>query len=174
MATHLNVALVTTPTEVLNNIERFQKEILQSRELHGLLSTFQAWYAYKNEEGLWLYGPAKFVAGVGLTSQNYRELGGQIDIRVAEKLLSPWFGIPLAVAEDAHLEELSERLSRFGRTLSENARVMTYRPPVMKPIVQPGPTAPEQVDALLVLYRAMDMTSQAEFRRRLALQDPAK
>lgn len=168
MPSPASLQLVTTAPEVIENIQRFQEELQRSTALHALLGSFQAWYAYEDDDGQWLYGPAKFIVGAGLTAQNYRELGNLVEIRAAEKLLSRWFGNPPAVAEDSHFGMLAENLARYGRVLSENARVMVYnKEKVVRSAAEPTPTGREQVEALLVLYRTLDAASQHEFRRRL-------
>ena len=123
-------ALATSPRIVRDGINRFQDEVRRSPRLANRLPYARAWYAYRDDEGRWWFGPSKFVGYEGLTAEQYVELSGKgLDGRRTEAQLRQWH-VQLDPSSDLH-EELSAQLSAFlaehGKAPSRKMRISIPR-----------------------------------------------
>ncbi|QPS09572.1 hypothetical protein I6G66_06000 [Delftia acidovorans] len=158
--------LVSKPEQALENIVRFQQELLTNKKRNSLVDTmshFRAWYAIQHK-GEWIFAPSKFIGYMGFTADAYGANNRQIDGRATEVVLRPWF-TELSHGELA--EQLQEKLgdfcASFGKQTNSLARISVLSEEF------DGDDQPKigWVDAMLALYREMPTEAQQEFRRRL-------
>jgi len=110
---------------VLSNIARFGEEVEKSRALQKRLAYARSWYAYQDDEGLWRFGPSKFVGYEGMTAVGYVDTAEDLDGRRTEAQLQQWF---TAVDPGSELgTQLSSALYRFlasyGKAPSTKMRI---------------------------------------------------
>jgi hypothetical protein len=96
---------------VRSNIARFGEEVEKSRALQKRLAYARSWYGYQDDEGLWRFGPSKFVGYEGMTAAGYIDTAEDRDGRRTEAQLQQWFR---AVDPRSELgTQLSSALYRF-------------------------------------------------------------
>jgi hypothetical protein len=110
---------------VRSNIARFGEEVEKSRALQKRLAYARSWYAYQDDEGLWRFGPSKFVGYEGMTAAGYIDTAEDRDGRRTEAQLQQWF---TAVDPGSELgTQLSSALYRFlasyGKAPSTKMRI---------------------------------------------------
>ena len=118
--------LATSLRVVLLNISRFEEEVRRSPALASRLAYARAWYAHRDENGRWRFGPSKFIGYEGLTAVEYMELSRKgLDGRRTETQLSQWF-TEVPPSSELH-EELSSPLSAMlaghGKMPSRKMRI---------------------------------------------------
>ena len=119
-------ALATSLRVVLLSISRFEDEVRRSPELTNRLAYARAWYAHRDENGRWRFGPSKFIGYEGLTADEYMELSRRgLDGRRTETQLSQWF---TEVHPSSELHEelgslLSAMLAEYGKMPSRKMRI---------------------------------------------------
>ena len=102
---------------VLSNIARFGEEVEKSRALQKRLAYARSWYACQDDEGLWRFGPSKFVGYEGMTAVGYIDTAEDRDGRRTEAQLQQWF---TAVDPGSELgTQLSSALYRFLASYSK-------------------------------------------------------
>lgn len=118
-----------SPEEVEAGVMRYAKELNKSPGLAGRLSNVRSWYAVKDGNGKWHFGPSKFVGYMGLNADSYLNLSNKrkIDGRKTEEFLSQkqWFQV-IATHSDLHdilCAELTNFLSAYGKTINKIARI---------------------------------------------------
>lgn len=162
----MKIKLITKSAQALENIVRFQKEVLSNKSRNTLVDTlshFRAWYAIE-EDGQWFFAPSKFIGYAGLTAELYEENLREMDGRATEVTLQPWFHeVSQSELEDQLQEELSDFCASFDKKPNALVRISVLREIDDK---QARPTI-GWVDAMLTLYRKMPNDAQQEFRRRL-------
>ena len=105
-------ALATSPHMVRQAIKRFEKEVCGSPSLAGRLAYARGWYACRDAEDRWRFGPSKFVGYERLTARQYIELSRKgLDGRRTEAQLRQWFR-ELDPSSELH-ERLASLLSAF-------------------------------------------------------------
>lgn len=164
--------LVTTSTEVLRGVSQFQAELNNSpidKGLAPLLSSFQSWYAIKDESGHVRYAPSKFVGYSEMTSDAYLQSNQRTDGRATESVLSKWFDRPSENQEQQLLEGLSIFLNKFGKQLNRRARVSTLggRAILFRDETENVMRGPSVVDALHIIYQSLSADEKKELRNRI-------
>lgn len=118
--------LVTSLRAVRESIDRFETELQRSPPLTGRLAYARSWYAYRDEQVRWLFGPSKFVGYAGLTAERYIELSRNgLDGRRTESQLRKWFTPidPSTPIHDDLSSVLSAMLARYGKAPSRKMRI---------------------------------------------------
>lgn len=93
---------------------------------HGRFA--RAWYAYRDEEGRWKFGPSKFIGYEGLTAEQYLKLSRTInglDGRKTEAQLQQWH-TELDPSSDLYRglsAQLSDFLAGYGKAPSRKMRI---------------------------------------------------
>lgn len=111
------------------NIKRFSSELARNPKLVEIMSYARAWYAWRAEDGIWSFGPSKFVGYADNTGAGYLKTHASRDGRLTERVLSNWF----EPVEPSHglFPELSRALgglfARFGRTPNKLLRLNVLR-----------------------------------------------
>jgi hypothetical protein len=162
----MKIRLVSKSEQALENIVRFQRELLSNTKQNSLVDTlshFRAWYAMQ-ENGKWIFAPSKFIGYIGFTANLYGTHNRQVDGRVTEVALRPWFQ-EVSHGELAELlqEKLNDFCASFGKQPNSLARISVLR----EETDQKDQPKVGWVDAMLALYREMPTEAQQEFRRRL-------
>ena len=116
--------IVTTAKQACSNILKFEDELQGSSELQDRLSFARAWYAVRDEDGVWRFGPSKFIGYQKMTAKEYLD-GKARDGRRTEAQLAQWF---TEVPDDTELYEtlsdaLFEVLAEYGKTPSSKMRI---------------------------------------------------
>lgn len=116
--------IVPTARGALNNIRRFAREVKNSAVLQGRLAYARAWYAHRDVEGDWHFGPSKFIGYEDMTAEEYANEEGR-DGRITERQLGQWFsqvpeGTPLYEELDKALRTF---LKKYGKVPSSLSRI---------------------------------------------------
>jgi uncharacterized protein (DUF433 family) len=116
--------VVADAEEAVGNIQLFATTKLEG-PLSRLASYSRNWYAAKNKDGAWMFGPLKFIGYVGNRAAIYGRDHDEQDGRVVEAALMEWFepvkeGHPL----DAELRQgLRRFLASHGKSLHRLAKI---------------------------------------------------
>lgn len=116
--------LVSTSRQALRNVARFSKELEGSADLQSRLAYARAWYAYRDDDGEWHFGPSKFCGYQDMTAEEYVNDDPR-DGRRTERQLAQWF---TEVPENDPLYEeltggLTALLSEYGKAPSAKMRI---------------------------------------------------
>lgn len=111
--------------QVKSNILRFAEEVDESEGLQDRLGYNRSWYAIRNEDDNWMFGPSKFIGYVGLSADDYLKDTYSLDGKVTERILKEWF---VCIGPDhpeyAKLREaLVDQLDWFDKVPSSAARI---------------------------------------------------
>lgn len=115
-------------------IHRFGGEIRRSAELARRLPYVHAWYAARDEDGRWRFGPSKFIGYEGLDADTYLELSRRgLDGRKTEARLRDrqWF-VELDSSSDLYrsvFRDLRDFVAEYGQVARRGVRIN----------VRPGP-----------------------------------
>lgn len=165
--------MATSPRAVLANLKKFEEEVEASPDLQEHLAYFRAWYAHRQEDGSWIFGPSKFVGYVDISSKRYLEAirEDEIDGRRTEAQLQQWFGEigPDAPEFDELNAKLSAYLAKYGKAPSRKARINVLKDQPSKISVElPGSRDELLVELLLAVAKTLPDRQLGEVRRRLA------
>lgn len=162
----MKIRVVTKCDQAVENILRFQDELLSNKKQNALVDTlshFRAWYAIQRN-GKWIFGPSKFIGYVNFDAHAYGEHNRQIDGRVTEVTLRPWFQeVSHGELSEELQEQLVEFLAAFGKQPNSLARISILNTNAQEH------SQPKigWVEAMLALYTEMPEEAQKEFRRRI-------
>ncbi len=164
-------SLVTSLRAVRGSIDRFEAELQRSPPLRGRLAYARSWYAYRDAQGRWRFGPSKFVGYEGLTAERYIELSGNgLDGRRTESQLRKWF-TPIDPSTPLH-EELSSQLSAMlARYRKAPSRKMGISIPHEDhdELLGEGPagSGPPMVELMVAVARSLPNSELKLLRKRL-------
>jgi hypothetical protein len=154
--------LNATAQEALAAIQKFQGEV---GALKDRLAMARAWYARKDENGRWLFGPSKFVGYHGFDGATYIEQADDHDGRKTEVQLREWFDeVPKSNPLYTELHTaLSEFLAHYGKTPSKSVRIS---------VLKEAPSEPADATSALMelIVRVADLLSpsqRAELKKRI-------
>ena len=110
--------LVDSLDKVIENIARYHKEVGRERRLVGRMKMVRAWYADRENDGKWLFGPSKFVGYASCTAEAYLSKTEKLDTYRSEAVLREWFDIvPSASPLEAELADaLRKFLNAYGHS----------------------------------------------------------
>ena len=124
--------LATSPGTVREAINRFQVEVRRSPLLASRLAYARAWYACRDDEGRWQFGPSKFVGYEGLTARQYVKLSRKgLDGRRTEAQLQQWHE-ELDPSSELYQDlsaQLSALLAEYGKAPSRKMRISVPKEP---------------------------------------------
>lgn len=83
--------LVDSPDQAVENILRYQAEVVAEPRLAGRMKRVHAWYAVCSTDETWLFAPSKFVGYAENTASSYLTSAGERDGRRTEAVLKFWF-----------------------------------------------------------------------------------
>lgn len=83
--------LVDSPDQAVENILRYQTEVLAEPGLAGLMKRVHVWYAVRSNIETWLFAPSKFVGYAENTAASYLSSAGARDGGRSEAVLKLWF-----------------------------------------------------------------------------------
>ena len=127
--------LVTSLTEVIENIKKFSRELASYEDgdsdryvdyVMENMSHYRAWYAYKDEKtGTYLFAPSKYIGYQDMTANKYVETYAYMDGRKTEKILSEWFEMLDESEEDFDFlnRKLLAMFSATGKTINALFRI---------------------------------------------------
>lgn len=122
--------LVQNRDEAIRNIHSFQGELERSQELQSRLAYCRAWYAIRQDDGTYLFGPSKFIGYSGMTAEEYVGPNNDRDGRRTESRLQDWFEEVTNPRAARLLEsKLADYLAKFGKAPSKKARINVCRQP---------------------------------------------
>ncbi len=125
----LSAKMVTSLTEVIENINIYQEALRQETKIRHRVSKVWSWYAFKDKKsGGWKFGPSKFISYRDPSPERYlAESGknGDFDGRITERALAEWFTIPEPGSrlERELAEALREFLAGYGKAPGARARI---------------------------------------------------
>src|SRR5437867_7352836 len=122
--------IVTTPAQAFANIRTFESELAKSPELRDRLPYARAWYADKDVDGQWHFGPSKFIGHQDIDAALYLKEADQADGRRTEAQLQSYFSVVDAgnpLYAELH-SALVSFLAKYGKTPSTKARINAQRP----------------------------------------------
>ena len=124
-------ALAMSFDVVVDSINRFGNEVRCNARVAGLLAHARAWYAYRDEDGHWRFGPSKFIGYMGLTGDEYVDLATQrrLNVRRTETQLQQWFERvdPTTELHGQLSTALSTFLAEYGKAPSRKMRISIPR-----------------------------------------------
>ena len=159
--------IATSRDAVCDAILRFEDELRRSSPLSRRLAYARAWYAHRDADGRWAFGPSKFIGYVGLTAAQYIEYSktGVLDGRRTEHQLGRWFEV-LDPNTDLHAAlnaELSAFLAQYGKAPSRKARLHILRSDGSSGI------DPLVLDLMVAVAQSLEPSDLARLRARLAV-----
>ena len=117
--------LVSSLSQVAENIQTYSRAIKRSPELAARMSRHSAWYALRDAKGQWLFGPSKFIGYLGIDAESYLGRYERRHGSRTEGVLEQWF---VEVEPDSRLgRELYSQLelftSHFGKRPKKDFRI---------------------------------------------------
>jgi hypothetical protein len=121
----MSTKIASSAPTVLTNIHRFGPEVDRSADLQGRLAYVRAWYAHKDADGTWRFGPSKFVGYEDLNAERYMETAKNRDGRRTEAQLRQWFAVvePSMALYGELSSALFALLAKYGKTPSTMMRL---------------------------------------------------
>lgn len=159
--------LVTSPAQVIDNILRFQSKLEDSLELQNRLAYARAWYAQRDKEGRWHFGPSKFCGYQNLTAEEYIERSQELNGRRTEKQLNQWY---IEVPENEELytalaNGLADFLAQYDKSPSAKMRINVLTTFYDNELV--GPSDSSLVDLLIAVAKRLPSRERAQVRASL-------
>jgi uncharacterized protein (DUF433 family) len=111
--------VVTSYDEVVQNIRTYNREVAERAGLAARIKQHPAWYAVKDAQGEWLFGPSKFIGYAGASAAKYLAGYSRKDGKETEPALAAWFE-----QVDPHTalgRELRQAFDRFAARYSKTA-----------------------------------------------------
>lgn len=114
--------VVASLEEVLQNIRTYNQGVAEYPGLAARIKQHPAWYAVRDEQGSWIFGPSKFVGYHRADAKSYLASYSPRDGKETEPALSAWFEqVDLETQLGRELREAFVRFAeKFGK--SPNAR----------------------------------------------------
>lgn len=103
--------LVDSPDQAVENILRYQTEVMDEPRLAGRMKQVHVWYAVRSKAETWLFAPSKFVGYAENTASSYLTSAGERDGRRTEAVLRSWFETVKPLMRRA--TELADALQSF-------------------------------------------------------------
>lgn len=121
-------AAVTSASQVVQNIERYQKAVREHPAIRARVGRVWSWYAFKDAIGSWRFAPSKFVGYRDANAESYLAgsgFEGDLDGRMTERVLTQWFVVPEkgSKLERELTESLRAFLAEFGKAPGARARI---------------------------------------------------
>lgn len=122
---HMTIKIASSAQMVLTNVLRFGREVDRSTDLQERLAYARAWYAHKDADGTWRFGPSKFIGYDGLNAERYIATAKDHDGRRSEAQLHQWFAVvePSAPLYAELSAALIAFLAKYGKTPSTIMRL---------------------------------------------------
>lgn len=118
--------VVTSPAEVIENIATYMRSVAEpDGRLAARIKQHPAWYAVRDEQGRWMFGPSKFIGYRQANAEEYLASYSRKDGKETEPALLTWFeqvdmGTPLGRELYGEFILFAEK---FGKTPNVNWRV---------------------------------------------------
>lgn len=125
MGIRSHARVVTSPEEVVQNIATYTRSVAEYPDLAARLKQHPAWYAAKDQQGRWMFGPSKFVGYYPANPKDYLASYDRKDGKETEPTLSAWFE-PVEMDTPLGRELYGEFVrfaARFGKTPNSRWRV---------------------------------------------------
>lgn len=119
------LVIVSNPAQALANIRKFEVEVAKSPDLQSRLPYARAWYADKDADGQWHFGPSKFIGYQDVDAEKYLKEADAADGRRTEAQLQQWFSVA-GPANASHSElhaGLVAFLAKYKKVPSTLARI---------------------------------------------------
>ncbi len=163
--------LVTSLRAVRDAIECFEAELQRSPPLAGRLAYARAWYACRDAQGRWHFGPSKFVGYENLTAQRYVTLSRNgLDGRRTESQLRKWFTLidPSTELYEQLSSQLSAMLATHGKAPSRKMRISIPREDYDELHGEgPASTSPPVIDLMVAVAKSLPNSELMLLRKRL-------
>lgn len=151
--------LVESQDQAVDNIRRYNAEV---EAIAYLIPYTRAWYALREKDGRWLFGPSKFIGYQGLTADLYDALNRNgLDGRPTERRLARW-ATPVEAGDPEHAvlrEALLDFCARLERVPNNLARIAVIRDET------PEPPVDQLVPLLAAVYRTLTAEQKRLFKR---------
>jgi hypothetical protein len=166
--------IVTSVEDAVAGVFEYNQQIAKVSEDHPIIRTMayaRAWYAVRNADGTYLFGPSKFIGYIGNTPALYAEYngkGGEMDGRTTERALKN-FSDPIDSGHPLFAEmmrSLAAFCARFGLTPSAAARLALLPTPAPKG-APPEEGDAEYVDLIWRLVERLPRHARREIGQRL-------
>ncbi len=163
--------LTTSPRSVRGAIDHFETELQRSPPLAGRLAYARAWYAYRDAQDRWHFGPSKFVGYEDLTAQRYIELSRNgLDGRRTESQLRKWFTLvdPSNALHEQLSSQLSAMLAQHGKAPSRKMRISIPHEDYDE-LIGDGPagSSPPVIDLIVTVAKSLSHAELKLLRERL-------
>jgi len=152
--------IVNNPETSLKNITIFH-ETVEGNPNHPIidkLPRFRAWYATKDSNKRWIFGPSKFIGHMGMTVDEYAASKGYgMNGRQTETALRKWFQeVTDSNLKDELEDALHDFLAKFDKRPNNGHRIS-----ILKEGVNFGDI--EAAQALITLLRSLPIGAQERF-----------
>jgi len=117
--------VVASLDEATANIATYARSVETHSGLAARIKQHPAWYAARDAQGRWMFGPSKFVGYHGANARDYLASYSRKDGREAEPALANWFmQVDMESALGRELQQEFIRFAeRFGKTPNSRWRV---------------------------------------------------
>ena len=162
--------IVVSPAQAFANILKFEHEVRRSPDLQARLAYARAWYAHKDKNGEWRFGPSKFVGYQEIDAETYLRTAEESDGRRTEAQLRADFKVvdPTTALYQELSSALIAFLAKYGKTPSMKIRINVARDRRLGTI--PVPSEDEAVDAAVNMMVAFAKTLPTEHFKKLRTQ----
>jgi uncharacterized protein (DUF433 family) len=118
MSTPRHTRVVTSLEEAAANIRTYAQSVRRYEKLAARIKQHPAWYAIRDTDARWLFGPSKFIGYHQANPTDYLASYSRRDGKETEPALSAWF---VQVGEDTPLgRELRSEFIRFAEQFGKS------------------------------------------------------
>lgn len=124
-------ALVSSPNEVIVNIEKYNADLKSSDLLRAGMTKVKGWYVHEIKPGVYRFGASKVVGYREADAETYAQRRNFRDGGVTEKILGQWFDV--VTETDPRYSALYSALSVFLFEYGHNRPNASARINMLKP-----------------------------------------
>lgn len=167
--------MISTSTQAVANILKFEDELERSPELQARLAYARAWYANRDADGEWHFAPSKFVGYEDIDAKTYLHAAEESDGRRTEAQLQQFFKVvdPTDTLHDELNSALVAFLAKFAKTPSTKTRINVRKRGLAALTTKASTKAPVDdsndrvVEAIVTLARTLPTQHFQQLRERL-------
>lgn len=117
--------VVISLEEASHNIHVYERSVAEEPDLAARIKQHPAWYAIRDTNGKWIFGPSKFIGYYGASAEKYLATYDRRSGKETEPVLSAWFqqvnsGTPLGRELRKQFVEFAQE---FGKSPNSRWRV---------------------------------------------------
>jgi hypothetical protein len=156
--------LVSNADDAAKAVQTFRAALHASSVMQDRLPNARAWFAMSDDDGGWIFAPARWAGHVNMTPEQYTaDNSTSVLVRKIEKRLARWFS-PLDPGSVQHAElhaALADFLSEYGKQPNSVARISTW----ISAAPAPASDQDDLVELLIRVVRGLDSAQRARIRQ---------